>query len=271
MPGVHWSVRDELERFAFLPHWAASALLSARSRETGNERVRPRPHPMAFPTSEGPVRYDYVGAAGLPYPWVLTSPNRPAPDARQRWLFDQVDGDRSVGDLREWWTQRYGAAGFDEALAALAAGRVVIAEPELPAGDADTVRRLRAELVGLASDTELVDLIGKLLGEFASAQPAQRIGVLGQLKQSFAQATSGPVTRRSGEHYADRGVLFEECLSPTHGFTFGPEIARFITDELCRGLRRQAVRRAAADGQGTRDSGRVADRCLRPGVRDPAE
>jgi Lantibiotic dehydratase, N terminus len=230
LPGVRWLVRDAVERLTFLPHWAASELLRAWVADC--EGIRPRPHPMAFWSQDGPVRFEFIDAPGLPYPWWLTGPHCPKLDARQRWLFDLIDGDRSVRELRALWAKQHGADGFDEALATIAADGLIIAEPELPGGDADTVSRLRAELVNLNSDPEPADLISKSLGEFTTAEPERRISLLEGHTRAFEKITSRSASRNSGEHYADRGVVFEECLSRAYEFRFGREIERFITADL---------------------------------------
>lgn len=228
--GVHWSVRDDVERFTFLPHWAASTLL--RAWVSHGENIRPRPNPMAFPSDDGPVRFDFVGTPGLPYPWLLTGPHRPAPNARQRWLFDLIDGDRTVRELRALWAQRHGTTGFDEVLATIVADGLAIAEPELPVGDAATVGRLRAELVDFGADPEPADQLARSLGEFATAAPERRVSLLEDHTQAFEKITARSAARHLGEHYADRGVLFEECLSRAGDFTLGPEIEQFVTTDL---------------------------------------
>ena len=221
--GLAWSVRDEPYRVAFLAHWAASGLLAAC---TPDPDVVPRQHPLAFPTSRGPVRYDYVDGEGLPFPWMLSGPGKPMPDVRHHWLFEQVDGERTVGGLRELWSGRHGADGFDAALAALADCGVVVVEAELPAGEADTVSGLRTV------DPPLAGRIAAQLADFASASPEGRADILAALKRSYTETAAAPPVRRLGQHYADRGVLFEECLSRVHEVTIGPDVERFVTDEL---------------------------------------
>lgn len=191
--------------------------------------IRPRPNPMAFPSDDGPVRFDFVDAPGLPYPWWLTGPHRPVLNARQRWLFDLIDGDRSVRELRALWAQRHGTIGFDEVLATIVAEGLATAEPELPVGDAATVRRLRAELVDFDADPEPADQLARSLGEFAAAAPERRVSLLEDHTQAFEKITARSAARNFGEHYADRGVLFEECLSRAGDFVLGPEIEQFIT------------------------------------------
>jgi hypothetical protein len=222
--GVAWSMREAPDRFAFLAHWAASRLLSACTPSP--DTVRPRPHPLAFPTSHGPIRYDYVDGDGLPYPWVLSGPTEPLTDVRHRWLFGQVDGERTVGSLRELWSASQDTDGFDTALAALVDRGLIVAEAELPAGEANTISGLRTV------NAPLADRLDVQLADFATAPPGRRVRILAALTDSYTEIVAAPAVRRLGQHYADRGVLFEECVSRVHEVAVGPEVERFVTEEL---------------------------------------
>ena len=230
--GVNWSMRDAPERFAFLTHWAASAMFAARLQGAGGERLRPRLHPMTFPSVHGVARYEYVVAPDVPYPWWLLGPHRPALGRETSWLLEQVDGERSVAELRELWTAHHDPAGFDDALTTLVAECLVLSGTELPAGNADTVISLRAELVDHGQDPGPCDYVEKVLREFEIATPADRIDLLDGLKKCFQQTCCAAPTRKAGQQQADRSVLFEDCLSRLEGFCIGRELKQFIIDEL---------------------------------------
>ncbi|MEH1015112.1 lantibiotic dehydratase [Micromonospora sp. CPCC 206060] len=228
--GVRWAQRGAPRRFVHLAHWAASALLAAGDPDAG--RVRPRPDPMVFPDGNALVRFGYADAPGLPYPWWLTGPDRVSLTPAQRWLFAQVDGEVTVAGLRDRWRSRYDPDGFDPAWAVLRSHRLVIDVAELPAGDADTVGRLRAALTDVAGDPAPADRVGELLDRFATGRPEHRVTALEQLKGLYSGLTGTPATRASGAHYADRAVLFEECLGPVADVVAGREVTRFVETEL---------------------------------------
>lgn len=222
--GIAWSTRDRPERTAFLSHWAASGLLSVHP--PGLDQIRPRQHPLAFPTARGPVSYEYVAGDGLEWPWMLSGPSDPLTDSRYGWLFEQVDGERTIARLRELWSAAQDPDEFDAALAALADHGLVIADAELPAGEADTVSGLHR------ADPPLADRIAAQLSDFAQALPGRRASILNALSQTYTEAAAAPSVRLAGEHYADRGVLFEECLSRVHEVAIGADVQRFIAGEL---------------------------------------
>jgi hypothetical protein len=215
--GVAWTERGAPARVAFLAHWAGQRLLDGLTAER-----LPRPHPLAFPTGRGPVRYDYVDGDGLPYPWVLTGPGEPPADPRLHRLFDLVDGERTVVRLRELSP----GVDVDSGLAALEAAGLVITRPELPSGEADAVAGLRA------ADPALAGRLQRLLDEFAGGTPARRVELLAELTGEFERRTEEHATRGAGQIYADRTVLFEDAISPMRDVRVGREIERFVTSEL---------------------------------------
>ncbi|WP_394617065.1 lantibiotic dehydratase [Lentzea sp. JNUCC 0626] len=225
--GLRWSLGEDVERAAFLSHWASSAL--ARGFE--QDRLRPRPVPLAFRDGNRVSRYAFEDRPGLPYPWHLVLVRAHDLDEEHRSLLDLADGARTVAELRSEWTVRWPVARFRSALDGLADMGLLHLGPELPVGETfpEGLRRLYLEH---GADLAPVDRLDDLLTKFAGAAPDLRADVLAEINDFFQQTTGEATARSGGRHYADRAVLYEDAVSQVRDVVVGQEIHDFVTSDL---------------------------------------
>ncbi|MFG1954764.1 lantibiotic dehydratase [Micromonospora sp. NPDC048830] len=238
-PGITFAAGGSLRRHACFAHWAAERLAMAAGEipELAGY-VRPRRRPLAFLRDGRLDLYAFTTRDGLDTEWHFRHVARTDVSPAEERLWRRCDGERTLRELRAEW-QEYGAGNgrsFDEVLSALVRDEQLIAELEVPAGDSRPLAALR-EL--LPADDEharpVLDEVAAFerdLVRFAAAPPAARPGLLAEAKARFERLTGGPANRNSGLHYADRAILFEEAHSPLRELTIGPDVARFVADEL---------------------------------------
>ncbi|MFF7725527.1 lantibiotic dehydratase [Streptomyces sp. NPDC008001] len=243
-PGITWSSRQPLERRACFTHWAAERLAAAAGEIPGlGDCVRPRRRPLAFLRDGRIDLYAFTTRDGLDTDWDFRHLGGAAVSASEAWLWEHCDGERTVEELRTAWDAEHGPGegpgitSFDRALRRLTDHEWVIAEFEVPVGDSRPLAALRELLSGAPEELAgpllaAIDRFEQDLVRFSALPPAGRPALLADAKDRFEKLTRGPANRHQGLHYADRSILFEEAHSELAGLTVGPDIARFITDEL---------------------------------------
>ncbi|MEU1671145.1 lantibiotic dehydratase [Streptomyces roseifaciens] len=277
-PGITWSSSSPqpLERRSCFTHWAAERLAAAAGETPGlADCVRPRRRPLAFLRDGRIDLYAFTTRDGLDTDWDFRHLGGGAVSTGEAWLWEQCDGERTVGELRTAWDARYGPGAdagldvdadfnadadfdadadaataaesgvgpgtgtpsFDRALRRLTEHEWVIAEFEIPVGDSRPLAALRDLLSaapgGLARPLlAATERFEQDLARFSALSPEERPALLADAKDRFEKLTRVPANRHRGLHYADRSILFEEAHSGLAGLTVGPDVARFITDEL---------------------------------------
>ncbi|MDV9169864.1 lantibiotic dehydratase [Streptomyces sp. W16] len=241
VPGIAWTSERELERRTLFSHWAAEKLAQSAAAAPGLfDFVRPRRRPLSFLRDGRIDLYAFTTRDGLDTDWNFQHLGGRELAAHEEWLWRRCDGVRTLHQLRSEWDTEFGThtpVAFDQALKELVAREWVVAEFEIPVGDHEPLAALRRQLLSAppGQAAPVLSAIGRFeedLARFAKLPLAERPAALAATKARFETLTGTPANRNSGLHYADRSILFEEAHGEPVGLTIGPDIARFITDEL---------------------------------------
>ena len=234
-PGVDWSEASGLERVVFFAHWAAEALAQTFARQPAlREYTRPRRRPLALLEGNRLIVCAPTTKTGFVSDWRLEQTDEAIVSPEQAWLLEHCDGGRTLAQLRRIWT----GGDLDSALAELVDRDWVILGFEIPVGEPYPLRALYEALpqLGLLPEADQAhDLLTDWedrLNAFVRAGHDRRPALLEQLKHEFTKATRQPANRRSGRHYADRSILFEECHGRPTDLTLGPDLAELLAQEL---------------------------------------
>ncbi|MFJ9631668.1 lantibiotic dehydratase [Streptomyces sp. NPDC101175] len=240
-PGIEWTSEREMERRTLFSHWAAEKLAQSAAAVPGLfDFVRPRRRPLSFLRDGRIDLYAFTTRDGLDTDWNFQHLGGRRAAAHEEWLWRRCDGGRTLRELRSEWDTGPGshtAVPFEQVLKELVAREWVVAEFEIPVGDHEPLAALRRLLLSAPPEeaAPMLSAIGRFeedLARFAQLPLAERPAALTATKARFEKLTGTAANRNSGLHYADRSILFEEAHGEPAGLTIGPDIARFITDEL---------------------------------------
>jgi hypothetical protein len=233
-PGITWAGEGPLRRTAFFSHWAAERLALAAGEIPGlGEHVRPRRRPLSFLRDGRIELYAFTARDGLDTEWDFRRQGGVAVTAGGQWLWEHSDGTRTVAELRGAWRD---PAPFEEVLRKAVRDEWLTAEFEVPVGEARPLGQLRDLLP--RDDDRAAPLLAAIarfeqdLRRFSASPATERPALLAGAKRRFEDLTGVPGNRNSGLHYADRSILYEEAHGRLRGLTIGPDIARFVTEEL---------------------------------------
>ncbi|MEU3030371.1 lantibiotic dehydratase [Streptomyces incarnatus] len=241
VPGIAWTSEREMERRTLFSHWAAEKLAQSAAAVPGLfDFVRPRRRPLSFLRDGRIDLYAFTTRDGLDTDWNFRHLGGREVAAHEEWLWQRCDGERSLRELRSEWDTEFGSripVPFDLVLKELVAQEWVVAEFEIPVGEHEPLAVLRRQLLSAppGQAAPILSAIGHFeedLARFAKLPLAERPAALAATKARFEKLTGTPANRNGGLHYADRSILFEEAHGEPAGLTIGPDIARFITDEL---------------------------------------
>lgn len=234
-PGVGWSEAEVPERVVFFAHWAAEALAGTFAREPSlREYTRPRRRPMALLDGDRLIVCAPATKTGFISGWRLEQTDEAVVSPEQAWLLEHCDGGSTLARLRETWT----GGDLDSVLTELVDRDWLTLGFEIPVGEPYPLRALRDALPprGTLSEADKAhDLLTdweEHLSAFAGAHHDRRPALLDRLKEKFTKATGLPANRRSGRHYADRSIVFEECHGRPTDLTLGPDMAELVMREL---------------------------------------
>ncbi|MBM9508483.1 lantibiotic dehydratase [Actinacidiphila acididurans] len=241
VPGIAWTSEREMERRTLFSHWAAEKLAQSAAAAPGLfDFVRPRRRPLSF-LREGRIDlYAFTTRDGLDTDWNFQHLGGREVAAHEEWMWRRCDGERTIHELRSHWDTEFGPdapVSFEQVLKELVEREWVVAEFEIPVGDHEPLAALRRQLLPAPPEQaapilSATDRFEQDLTRFATLPLAERPAALAAIKARFERLTGTPANRNSGLHYADRSILFEEAHGEPADLTIGPDIARFITDEL---------------------------------------
>ncbi|GGV63094.1 lantibiotic dehydratase [Streptomyces thermoviolaceus subsp. apingens] len=240
-PGISWSSEREIEHRTLFSHWAAERLARTAAEIPGlSDFVRPRRRPLSFLRDGRIDLYAFTTRDGLDTDWNFRHLGGREVAAHEAWLWQHCDGERTVRELRAQWDTAFGSrvpASFDRTLKELVAREWVIAEFEIPVGDHEPLAALRRDLRAAppgpaAPILSAIERFEEDLARFAELPLAERPAALAAVKARFEKLTGTAANRNGGLHYADRSILFEEAHGEPADLTIGPDIVRFLTDEL---------------------------------------
>jgi hypothetical protein len=206
---------------AFLAHWAVSALASAIAAE-GELRPHlvPRPNPaFLVDAASGLVRL-----GRRPYLCLLP---------RGRALMAAMDGRRTAAEL----SARLGPDVLEE-VEALARAGVVWFRLEVPATETRPLEWLVGQVGSMPPGPAQRRWLGVLerVRELQDGFPESRAESLAGLERTLTEVAGVPARRGHGAAYADRLVVFEECLGGLTPLDLGPvflaELERQLTPLL---------------------------------------
>ncbi|MEU9186815.1 lantibiotic dehydratase [Streptomyces sp. NPDC048484] len=241
VPGIAWTSEREMERRTLFSHWAAEKLAQSAAAVPGLfDFVRPRRRPLSFLRDGRVDLYAFTTRDGLDTDWNFQHLGGREVAAHEEWLWQRCDGERTLRDLRSEWDTEFpphAPIAFDQVLKELVAHEWVLAEFEIPIGDHEPLAALRQQLLPAPPEqaAPILSAIGCFeedLARFAKLPLSERQAALAVAKARFEELTGTAANRNSGLHYADRSILFEEAHGEPADLTIGPDIVRFITDEL---------------------------------------
>ncbi|WP_394622254.1 lantibiotic dehydratase [Lentzea sp. JNUCC 0626] len=225
--GLSWSAA-ELSRYPYFSHWAAEEIGRVLSeRPELRDAIRPRRRPLALADNDVVHLFASTTTTGFTADWSFGEQCRRELSGDERWVFDRADGSRTLAELAAQWPGD--RAGLDRVVTELCAADLLVTRFEPVLGEPDPLRGLRSQL---PSAHEELDRFSDLVSEFGGAAHERRVEVLAEVKTAFEELTGTAATRHAGRHYADRGVLFEECHAPVTGLVAGGELTRFVEEEL---------------------------------------
>jgi hypothetical protein len=223
-----------VHRYTFVARWAADAV-AAKAWAEGVVACRPRTTPTALVDSGGAhlVRYRFV-----PH-WdaILEGPIPLAPGEAE--LLHLCDGSRTVAEVERLWGRSGGSgrrADFAASLAALARHGLVIVGSDLPVGTPQPLDEL-AKVVDASGWQAVVTDFTERVTDFGVARDTdQRRAQFDRANEIFRRVTGKEPSRRHGQMYADRSILYEECVRGTEALVVGGDLLRTVERDLGRYL-----------------------------------
>lgn len=231
-----------LQRVSFYTYWAANHIAQKMSQETSLfGAMKPRRNPLTFlhPDKQEIRCLDFSYQAlfendierGIRFsqPLSLTP--------KEMSLLKACDGSKSVMEVFSTWQQEYSESDWEtfvRLLQSLDQRGILSLAFEVPVGSQNTLRDLRELLP--AQDERWFSLLNEyehLLQQFVQAKSTgERRALFTTLKDSFHRVTGQSPTRGEGHIYADRSVLFEECLLASDEIQIGGLLAETIERDL---------------------------------------
>jgi hypothetical protein len=232
---LSWSDTAPERRSASFSHWAAEEIGRVLAdRPSLRAHVRPRRNPLALRDQDQVYLYESTTGTGLTADWTFTQQPPRSLAGHERWLFDHADGVQPLGRLHELWPGD--PAVLDAAVKSLCADRLLFAHFEIPVGAIDPLGVLIDQLPRDHPEADEIVLalteMRALVADFARGEHESRIRTLAALKSRFEQVSGHAANRFQGRHYADRGVLYEECLAQVDDVVAGPWLRGFVTGDL---------------------------------------
>ncbi len=225
-PSLTFDSDGTQRRHTFVSRWAADALATAAYADDALE-CRPRTVPTVLFENGSAYRVDYRFAPRWTAELVGPIPLRPS----EADLLRLCDGTRTAAEVARA-SSHLDSAEATAALAGLARRGLVVIGPDLPVGTPyplDELAKMLAQGVRWhASVTEFRDGIA----DFGAAPPEHRPPAFGRLNELFRRDANVAPSRGHGEHYADRSVLYEECVRHADPLVVGGELLRTVEHDL---------------------------------------
>jgi hypothetical protein len=218
--GVSWSGEGPLMRRATFTHWAAQELARIVHRHRGlRGQITPRRQSGAFLSGS---RLEVWGFDEWWVPGDGLSTRSPVDlSGDEAALLACCDGATSIAELWETWSPEAPSAAhgrFWRALERLADLGALTLDLEIPVGCAEPLDYLIAHVPPGTPELEDLERFRRGVASFASLTGIeQRRAVLDELKSGFTGLTTVAASRGYGRFYADRTILYEECLRPLEG------------------------------------------------------
>ena len=216
---------DVLRREVFLAYWGVLALADKLAADPA---IRPYVQPRCSPLCGfDPHRRQVVLPGGRTSPISLQ-------EAR---ILPWVDGQRSLREIadRLQWTDEAVFAGLQRLLRS----RLVVLRPEPPVTRVRPLEWLLAwvEQLPLSCSTrahwlEVLGTFKHLQDRFAAAPFPERREILARIEEELSELTGRQARRDGGQIYADRLLLYEECLGGVSPLALGPACAAELQRQL---------------------------------------
>lgn len=212
-------------REAFVAYWGVAALASALAADPAIKLyLRPSLSPLC--------RLDLdLGNA------VVASTATVALSSEARRILPLVDANTRTIQVAETLGLPVDAVVAE--LETLARQRVVLVEPKPPVTEARPLSWLRSfvadlprQCAGRAHWLSELSALECLESDFASAALAQRMALLTAIERRFERTTGLDPRRKGGELYADRLLVYEECVGGLSPLSLSPAAYAALTDQL---------------------------------------
>lgn len=212
------------QRAAFASHWLAETLASVIG---GTPELRPWLRPR---------RGTVCVARANRQLWFPTSGRMVALDQASARLFELADGRRTVLQLAEAldedWTATWARLARLQRVGAISVALHIPGDVSDPLA---IIQRWLDELPpsepGRRWSAALQELRG-LIAAFATADLDRRVQLLSTIEERWSALQLGAAWRGAGEMYADRALLFEECLGDIEQCVIGGALATTIQSQL---------------------------------------
>lgn len=148
-------------------------------------------------------------------------------------VLEHVDGRNTSASLAEHLG--IAPAECEKQVVKLERSALVRRELEPKSTDAYPLEDVRRQLPSVASAEKwrvLCDALFALLRRFEAAELAERRTILDEAEKTFAAATGVPARRSGGQMYADRTILYEDCLGDLQPVRMSSHEARQIEAAL---------------------------------------
>jgi len=233
-PSLTHELDGALRRYTFASRWAVDALAAAAHAD-GALECRPRTVPSVL--IEGDPRAE-ASAYQIRYRFAphwdaeLVGPLPLGPEEAD--LLRLCDGSRTTAEVTRTWLYA-GERDAAAALAELAVRGLVVAGPDLPVGTPYPLDEFAKDLTSGSRGAHwhaVVTEFRERIADFGTAPPGHRPAAFGRLNELFQGTTGVEPSRGHGEHYADRSVLYEECVLGTESLVVGGELLLTVEQEL---------------------------------------
>lgn len=214
-----------LKREVFLAYWGVLALADQLEADPA---IRPYLQPRCSPLGNFDLQRLLITLPG----------GRTSPLSRQEVrLLQWVDGQRTIQAIadRLKWTDEAVFAGLQRLLQS----RLVALRPEPPVTRVRPLEWLLTwlEQLPLSCPTRthwlgILSTFKDLQDRFAAASFPERREILAQVEEQMSTLTGSQARRRGGQLYADRLLLYEECLGGVSPLALGPTFAAELQRQL---------------------------------------
>jgi hypothetical protein len=158
----------------------------------------------------------------------------------------------------------------EDAVRALVRGKLLFRQIEIPPGEFHPLACILRQIDALPPECparqqwrDVMTRFENYRVRFGQAPLDERRRILAEAETDFERVAGVPARRKSGEMYADRVLLYEECLGNLRTVRMGYDLSRAVAEKLSLPLRVAAVRAQLARAALERRAGPIFDELQR--------
>lgn len=226
-----------LKRETFFTYWAAEKILDEILKE---ESIFPYLKPVWSPGFvKREDRYYLISV-----PTIYSKENLHVktiyPNDLQKYILSRIDGNRTVEEIWNNIETNLSLEAFWETLKELEKEKIISLSPSIPVGTYQPLEFIMEWIDSVPLDLgkwkKILQQFIDLRNQFAKASYEQRPGLMDQMQKYFQQITNQNPQRGEGCHYADRYLIYEDCLYPLEEFKIGGTLAKDL-EKLLKGVK----------------------------------